>query len=310
MTATNLTRKTLLVDGTNLLVRSSYAARNGHVVLSNQEGVPTAALLIFINLVSRYVKAERPDSLVVCWDGGRSAARQAIWSGYKSNRDDAPQDEPERPVAQAKEFCTLAGLHHSEMPFVEADDLVAAHWRLKASTDRVVILSGDKDFLQLLDGWTEQVRPGGGVDERWTRNRVRTEFKCLPEDLPKVMALTGDHVDGIPGVRGFGTKTAVKILSKYDFDLDRALSEDPKLLGHDAEVWRNLALIDLLNPLPGAAAVHVQPAPKFTPTGLTSVVWPALEMYLRRYGLESVRTRIVEDTLWATGSLHPSIGQG
>jgi len=305
VTATNLTRKTLLVDGTNLLVRASYAARNKHVVLTNHEGVPTAALLIFTNLLSRYIKQEAPDNLVVCWDGGRSSARQAIYPQYKAHRDSAPEDEPERPVVQAKEFCSLAGIHHSEKPGVEADDLVAAHWRIKTSTERVVILSGDKDFLQLLDGWTEQIRPGTGVEERWTRNRVRTEFKCLPEDIPKVMALTGDHVDGIPGVRGFGTKTAVKTLLRYDFDLTRAMAEDAKLSGFSEDIRRNLALVDLRNPLAGDAAVHVQPAPRFEPTDVTSVAWRDLEMFLRRYDLESVRGRLLDGTLWSLGDLAP-----
>lgn len=313
MTATNLTRKTLLIDGTNILVRAAYAARGKHLVLSNRDGVPTAALLIFINLLSRYIKAERPDNLVVCWDGGRSTLRTAIWSGYKAQRDIAPEDDPERPVAQAKEFCTLAGLHHSEMPGVEADDLVAAHWRGKHSSERVVILSGDKDFLQLLDGWTEQIRPGVGLDERWTRNRVRTEFQCLPEQLPMVMALSGDLVDGIPGVPRFGTKTAVKVLAKYAFDLDRAIEVEPKLAGQEAVVRRNLSLVNLRDPitLGGSTAFYAQvpPAPKFTPTSVTSVVWPDLERFLMGYDLHSVRDRLIAGSLWAEASLRVALGQ-
>lgn len=298
MTATGLTRRSLLVDGNNLLKRSEFAALGKHVDLSNREGIPTAALMIFVNMVSRYVREVQPDNMVVCWDGGRSTFRTALSADYKAERKDKPEIEEETtPFGQAKEFLTLAGIHHCEQPGVEADDLIAAYWRGKQSTDRVYILSGDKDFLQLLDGWTEQIRPGGGVNERWTTNRVRTELGCKPEHLPIVMALTGDATDGVIGVPGFGTKTAVKVLSKHDWSLDALLRCDqhPKLVGQDANVHRNLALVDLRSPQPGIA---VPPVPRFTPTSTISVVYPALEQFLTRYQLASVHQRLASGSLW------------
>lgn len=301
MTATNLVRRTLVVDGNNILSRASFAVRGKNVVLSNHDGVPTAALMVFINLLSKYVRQEAPDNLVVCWDGGRSIERTRLLPEYKGQRPERPDgpDDPERPFAQAKEFLSLAGVHHVEKAGVEADDLVAAYWGAKHSSERMVILSADKDFLQLLDGWTEQIRPGTGLDERWTRNRVRSEMKVLPEDLPKVMALTGDHVDNIPGIPRFGTKTAVKVLSQYQWDLDSAVREHPTLQGLGETVRRNYALVDLRH----ASVIGRHFAPKFTPTTLTSVMWPDLEQFLLRYDLNSIHDRLVEGTLWsAAGS--------
>ena len=298
MTATGLTRKTLLVDGNNLLIRSVFAARANRANLTSEDGVPTAALLIFINLLSKYVKQVQPDYMSVCWDGGKSAHRQALYSGYKAARADAPEeDEADKPFAQAKEFLTLAGIHHIQQPGVEADDLIAAYWRRKESTERMFILSGDKDFLQLLDGWTEQIRPGTGVDERWTANRVRSEMGCRPEHLPLVMALTGDTSDNVPGIPGFGQKTACKALAKHDWNLDSLLgcNQHPKLLGQEVATRRNLSLVDLRTALPG---VTVAPAPRFDPTSVISVAYHPLERFLTRYGLTTIKQRLALDSLW------------
>lgn len=296
MTATGIVKKTLVVDGNNILIRSVFAMR--HAAPLSADGVPTGALHTFIFMLSRYIRQEKPDAVVVCWDGGRSSHRAALYAGYKAQREERPDEEdPERPFGQAKEFLTLAGIHHVEHPGVEADDLIAAYWRGKHSAERVVILSSDKDFLQLLDGWTEQIRPGTGVDERWTTNRVRTEMGCKPEQIPLVMALTGDESDGIPGVRGFGTKTAVKTLAEHNWDLEDVIANGRsiRLVGQGDVIRRNLALVDLRNPIEG---ISVPPAPKFAPTGVTSITWSMLEQYLNRYRLAAVHDRLRNGTLW------------
>lgn len=303
MTATNLTRRTMLVDGNNLLMRAYHAARNSHSQM-NAGGVPTAALHIVVSMLSRYVRTEDPDHLVVCWDGGKSTHRLALLPEYKGQRRDAPDEDPaDRPFAQTKEFLTLAGVHHVEHPGYEADDLIAAYWRRKSSTERVTILSSDKDFLQLLDGWTEQVRPGTGDEERWTSGRVRSDMGCKPEHLPFVMALTGDSGDDVPGIPGFGTKTAVKALQAVDWDLERLLADPPlRLVGKADIVRRNLALVDLRSPLPGLSVGEI---PRFRPTEVISVAYPLLDQFLLRYGLETIRSRVALGLLWRDAENRP-----
>ena len=293
MSATGLTRKVLLVDGNNILVRSVFAMRHAPL---DADGIPTGALMTYINMLSKYVRQVQPDFMVVCWDGGKSAHRVAIDPLYKVERSIRPDvEEPDRPFAQAKEFLTLAGIHHVERPNVEADDLIAAYWRRKASTDRVFILSGDKDFLQLLDGWTEQIRPGAGLEERWTANRVRSDLGCRASDLASVMALTGDASDNVPGIHGFGAKTACKVLAKYDWDLDKAVAIDPKLLGQGDRVRRNYALVNLQADIPGT---EVGPLPYFRPTTRISAAYHDLERYLLRYKLSAAQHRLTSGTLW------------
>lgn len=298
-----VSRKVLCIDGNNILVRG-IKATEGRVELS-ADGVSTAPLLIFINCLSRYVREEEPDRLVVCWDGGRSGYRSVIFPSYKASRHTVEMDEGRNEMRNhftlAQEFLSLAGLHHVQVAHAEADDLVAHYWRVRDKDHRFVILSGDKDFLQLLDGWTEQIRPGSGPGyiDRWTTNRVRTEMKCKPEHLPMVMALTGDAIDGIPGVPGFGHKTACKLLGKYDWDLDALLAaNEAKLIGAEADVRRNLLLVSLREAAPDPFALEGPPAPRFEPTTPGSPLWGALLDWLDRYEMRTVKDRLMAGTLW------------
>lgn len=285
----------LVVDGNNLLIRAVKATE--HVGLSSSDGTPTAAIHVFIQSLTRYVRQEKPSRLVVCWDGGRSAHRLAIDPDYKAQRAERVEGEDvESPFGQAKEFLTLSNVHHVELPGVEADDLVAAYWRAAEPEDAVVILSGDKDFLQLLDGRTEQVRPGGrSGDERWGRERVEADLGCTPESLVFAMALTGDALDNVRGVPGFGHKTACKVLSKHGWSLDAALAAEPRLAEHQEQVRRSLALVDLRGCIPG---VDPPAVPRFDPTTTASVMYAALAGYLDHYQLASVRQKLDAGTLW------------
>lgn len=301
-----VTRRWLLVDGNNALVRSIKAMERANL---SAAGLPTAALHTFVRMMSRYVREVQPDRMVVCWDGGRSTMRTEVYEGYKEARatseyaaplavlDIAP-DDPKASFHLAKEFLSLANIHHIEMPGVEADDLIAAYWRVRRPDDRVVILSGDRDFLQLCDGWTEQIRPGTGEDDRWTSNRVRTKYECKPEDLPKVMALMGDPGDGVPGLPGFGPKTAVKLLKEHGWDLDAFLDSGHKKLplGARADVERNLRLVNLREAYPGSPEVDLPPA--FEPTDVGSILHNDLVAFLDRFEMHQVKDAYIRNQLW------------
>ena len=297
-----MTQRTLVVDGNNILMRSVKAAENRVHLSVDLDGreVNTGPLTLFIGLLTKYLRQEGPDRVVVCWDGGRSAHRTAIYPNYKAAREERREEKDYTPFALAKEFLTLAGIHHVEITDVEADDLVAAYWHRKHNEERLIIVSGDKDFLQLLDGWTEQIRPGAPTSdaERWTRNRVRTEMGCLPEHLPLTMALAGDAGDGVPGVPGIGHKTACKFLAKHDWSLDALLDarpQHPKLEGYGDYVRRNLALVDLTRPIPG---VEVAEPPKFVPTEPGSLLYGNLTEWLKRLRMEATLDRLATRALW------------
>lgn len=289
----------MLIDGNNILLRAVHAV-HGRVRLTSHDGTPTAALHVFISMLSRHIREEQPRRVVVCWDGGVCNYRTTLYPDYKAARRERPEeDEPNKPFAQAKEFLTLAGIHHVERAGWEADDLIACYWRtIKPCDTPLVILSSDKDLFQLLDINAVQVRVSAKPPtDRWTRDRVIEEFGCEPSQLALAMALAGDPGDGVPGLRGFGMKTAVKALRTHNWHLDDVLasrSEEERQIGNIC-----YRLVDLRNvPYTSQGLVLAQP-PEFRPTTPVSMEWPDLLAFLERYDLATTRNRLIEGTLWS-----------
>lgn len=288
----------LLVDGNNVLVRAIHAmSRTG---LRAGE-VPTGPLLAFINTLRRHIVEERPDRVVVCWDGGKSQHRLALDPAYKGQRNPSPEFEEVKEGAYdlAKTFLTLANVHHVEVRGYEGDDLIAYYWRYhRPLDDMLVILSSDKDFMQLLvPGQVEQVRLGSydTPTDRWTHQRVVNEMGCEPRNLADAMALAGDSSDNIPGVPRFGMKTAIKTLGKHHWDLDQAIHFDERLHDHRDRIALNRKLVDLRE-IPGD--LSMSPLPPFEPTLPGHVLYGELLKFLTRYQMESIKTRLYEHTLW------------
>lgn len=289
----------LLVDGNNLLMRAAHAAERTR--MSTEDGIPTGALLILINMLSRHIREEQPTHVLLAWDGGRSEYRTGLYPAYKAHRGERGVEDERGPFAQAKEFCTFAGIHHVERYGWEADDLIAAVWR-SVRTYRpgstVVILSGDKDLLQLLDAFTTQVRPATppASTDRWDAARVEAAYGVPPRHLAKALALIGDPGDGVPGIRGIGPVKAAKMLTEAHFSLEQTM------VGREPEDLRNLRLwYDLVNlrTMPYEQhGLHVPLPPVFAPTTYGGVYAHDLLRYLDRYMLESVRSRLAQGTLW------------
>jgi DNA polymerase I len=292
----------LLLDGNNVLVRAAEATRRAAL---SADGVPTAALLVFINVLSRHVRAERPDALVVCWDGGRSAYRTAVYPGYKAHRSERPAEDPERPFGLCKEFLSLCNLQHVERPGWEADDLIARYCqlhrehRLGPRDGEIVIISSDHDLLQLLGPGVTQVKVSSRPpDDRWDAERVQSDLGCTPALLPYSMALQGDPGDGVPGMRGVGPKKAVKLLEAASGDwgvLLDSLSPDNREL-----VELSHRLVDLRELDYGTLGLRLAMPQYFQPTLPGDAAFGLLLDFLNRYQLRSVIERVVAGTLWGS----------
>lgn len=288
----------LVVDGNNILMRS---VKVPHAPLITTDGIDTGALHIFITSMAKHVRDVEPSRMAACWDGGRSEYRLGLYPAYKANRPVLNVQEREdraTPFSQAKEFLAVAGIHQAERPGVEADDLIASYWwsrRFMSDTAMLVILSGDKDMLQLVGRFTQQVRPPDL--KRWTEATVEEKFGCKPEHLPAVMALTGDSGDNIVGVPGFGTKTACKFLAKVGWDLEALLlAPPPKIDGHQERILLNLKLVSLRDQ--GLMVGPLGDAPVFEPTQPDGALAPDMREFLQRYELASVLSRWEEGSLW------------
>jgi len=280
----------MIVDGNNLAMRSFHAAQGK----MSAAGADTGALQLFVNSLSMHVQDEIPTRLVICWDAGNSQMRLRLYPEYKAARrakGSSDGVEPHHELFEIiKRFLSLAGIAQWRMAGTEADDLIAAAWRRHHHTDRMIILSSDKDLLQLLDANTTQVRFATKGSDRWTRDRFIAEKGFRPEQLPLVMALEGDTSDGIPGMRGIGPVKALKMLVAANWDLDQAMRPYPDQY---AIVKTSQALVDL-----NWAPVEVIDVPEFHPRDRPDS-WRELLAFCDHYELRTIRSRLVAGDLWS-----------
>lgn len=279
----------LLVDGSNLYARAWYATRHEAMTA---DGESTAALVVFANILSRYVREERPKHMVVCWDSGGSTYRTRLLPTYKANRS-TKAVELRTGRDQVHEYLALAGVQQVERSGVEADDLIAKYWH--DADEKIVIASEDKDFLQLAS-WNPNARGCEvlrSTGERWNRFTVYERLGASPEQLPLVMALTGDESDNIPGVPGIGPKKAVALLQDAGWDLEAI--DHPDVAQMRPQVLLNRVLVNLRSPLPG---LLLPPPVPFRPTGPGSSLYAEFVGFLGRYRLKGLLSKLYSGSLW------------
>jgi DNA polymerase I len=210
-------RRIVVIDAANTLYRAFFALPP----LRNAEGVPTHAVLGFANMLGKVLREEQPDAVVVAVDPpGGSDFRRELHAGYKATRDAQPEDLSSQ-LPLARELIDAWGIPVIEVPGYEADDVIATLVRRAGDDDEVLIVSTDKDLMQLVG---ERVRLLDTMkDRRVGPSEVEERFGVPPEKLLDLRALTGDPSDNIPGVKGIGEKGAAKLLAEFG-DLEELLS--------------------------------------------------------------------------------------
>ncbi len=202
-------KKIYLVDVSSIFFRSFYAIRQ----LSNSQGMPTNALYGFLVAIIKLLKEHKPDFIAFCFDHPEDGFREEIYKEYKANRDEAPKDLvvqfPYLPkIADALSIATF------EKAGFEADDLIGTLSRLaKSQGQEVTIVSGDKDFAQLVEPGIRIFDPS--KDAYMGADEVRAKFGVNPDQIIDYLALVGDSSDNVPGVRGVGPKAAQKLLGEF-----------------------------------------------------------------------------------------------
>ena len=196
-----------LIDASSYVFRA-YFAITGH--LSNRRGLPTKAIYGFTNMVWKVLRERRPTYMALVFDAPGPTFRHEMYEAYKANRPEMPADLiPQLPYI--KEIGQALGIPTLEIGGYEADDIIATLAR--RIDHQVVIISGDKDFLQLVSDRVIIWDPM--KDIIYDRKAVESRFGLSPEKLLDVMALTGDSSDNIPGVPGIGEKTAIKLIREF-----------------------------------------------------------------------------------------------
>ena len=198
-----------LVDGSAYFYRAYHAVRP----LSNSSGLPTHAIYGFAAILKRILREKNPQCLVVAWDTRGPVFRHRLYSAYKANRPPMPDDlAVQIPyIRKLVDAWNITSMEHQDQ---EADDMIAsAACRLTKNGCRVVIVSGDKDLLQLVSRDVVLWDPMN--DKLMDEQAVEEKYGVSLGQLLDYMALTGDSSDNIPGVAGVGPKTAQKLISAY-----------------------------------------------------------------------------------------------
>jgi len=198
-----------LVDGSHTIFRAYHALPH----LSTRQGVPTNAVYGFTTMLLRAIREGSPTHLAVAFDEEAKAKRSEIYDGYKATRGAPPEDlTPQFPlVRRVLEVMRVPAIG---FPGYEADDVIATlALRARAQGWEVVIVSGDKDLMQLV---VNGIRCYDSMYEKWYGPaEVEEKWGVPPQQVADLLALTGDKIDNIPGVPGVGEKTAAGLLKDY-----------------------------------------------------------------------------------------------
>ncbi len=203
-------KKLYLIDGSSYIFRAFFGVRQQ---LSTSNGFPTNALYGFINMLQKVIRDEKPDYLVVAFDSPDKTFRHKIYPNYKANRD-SPPEELSRQFPYFEPLVKAYGLSSIRRPGFEADDIIGTLAKKgKQKGLEVVIVSGDKDMMQLISQHVYMLDTM--KNKKFMDKEVAEKFGVQPDKVVEVMGLMGDSSDHIPGVKGVGPKTAAELIRKF-----------------------------------------------------------------------------------------------
>ena len=217
----------LLVDGNSLMHRAFHA-----LPLMDADGIYTNAVYGFLNMLLKVIREENVQYLAVCFDEHGPTFRHTVYADYKAGRRETPPE-------LRQQFDTILslldemGIRRFSLRGWEADDLLGTlSLKGQEAGAAPLLLTGDRDALQLVGGGTELMFTRKGISEtiRFTASKVYEEYGFTPEQVTDWKGLAGDSSDNIPGVPGVGDKTAVKLLQEYG-TLEGVLENADKVKG-------------------------------------------------------------------------------
>ena len=208
--------KILLIDGHSMLNRGFY----GLPLLTNSNGVHTNAVLGFLNIMLKVISEENPDYITVAFDEHAPTFRHDMYEAYKGTRHAMP-DELREQVPIIKDVLGSMNIKIISKAGLEADDIIGTISRIAMKDGReTVILSGDRDLLQLATEDTVKIRlphtsKGETTVDILYAKDVEDKYGVTPEGIIELKALMGDSSDNIPGVTKIGEKTGVSLVQQY-----------------------------------------------------------------------------------------------
>ena len=279
-----------LVDGSGFIFRAYYAMAYGGKPMTNPDGVPVGAVFGFTNMLLKMLRDYHAPYMAVIFDAARKNFRNDIYADYKANRNETPEDLiPQFPLI--RDAVAAFDIPYMAQEGYEADDLIAAYTRLaRAAGKKVVIVSSDKDLMQLVGEGVRMLDPMKG--EFIGPEQVLEKFGVTPDKVVDVQALAGDTSDNVPGVPGIGVKTAAQLINEYG-DLETLLARAGEIkqekrrqtIQDNAEMARiskKLVSLDANAPVP----LQIEELKTHSEDK------PALVEFLKKHGFNSIMKRL------------------
>lgn len=207
--------KVILIDGNNLMFRSYYATAYSGSIMKNSKGFPTNALYGFTNMINKIINEEKPTKILVAFDKGKTF-RHDNYHEYKAGRIEMPSELKQQFVV-AKELLDAMGIKYFEIDGYEADDIIGTFANMITNSDNYegIIISSDRDLLQLINNKIKVKLLKNKDYIMMDENTFLDMYGIEPNKIIDLKGLEGDSSDNIPGVKGIGEKTALKLLQEY-----------------------------------------------------------------------------------------------
>ena len=289
--------KITIIDGNSLLFRAYFAtAYPGVEIMRNKEGIPTNAIFAFSNMINKILADLKEDErIMVAFDAGKQTFRKEQLESYKANRKPTPEDlVTQFPIA--RDFLRALNIFQFEEEGFEGDDIAGTVARLaEKEGHKVTIYTSDRDFLQLVDDkvTVNIIRKGLSDVVPMTPEMVMQTYGFRPLQIIDYKGLRGDASDNLPGIKGIGEKTAVKLIQEYD-NFDNIIAHASEIKGKVGEALiadqemgrlsRDLAIIKTDVPLPFNIDDTIYKGYEFA----------TISDFCQKYGLKQFMSKLVQ----------------
>ncbi|MBS45761.1 MAG: DNA polymerase I [Nocardioides sp.] len=282
----------LLLDGHSLAYRAFFALPVEN--FSTTTGQHTNAVYGFTSMLINVLRDEQPTHVAVAFDVSRQTFRMAEYAEYKAKRNKTP-DEFSSQLPLIEEVLTALRVPFLKKPGFEADDIIATlTTQALAAGMEVLILTGDRDAMQLVTDSSTVLYPTRGVSElsRMTPEAVETKYGVTPQRYPELAAIVGETSDNLPGVPGVGQGFAAKWLNAYD-GLDNVIARADEIGGKKGESLREHLSDVIRNRRLNALVTDLEL--ELAPADLGKQPWDRQEVHTLFDGLEF---RVLRDRLF------------
>lgn len=283
-------KKFLIVDGNSIFYRAFHAMP----ALTSPSGEQTGAVVGFANIILKILREQSPDLAAVAFDNSKKTFRNEIFPEYKANRQQMPEDLAAQ-LPLIKEFVEVLGIKICTANGYEADDVIGTLATQACKNFSVMILTGDRDALQLINPTTKVILTKYSTTDIYDEKKFIDEYGFKPPLLVDFKGLRGDPSDNIPGVKGIGDKTAAALIKQFGamesvFALRDMIKTKKKLYAALTEFEENAVLskrlAQIVRDVPGIIfdAEEFKIVPDF----------PRVDKFCNRYALAQAKKKIYD----------------